>query len=78
VLSNTGTCRGTEIHSFSINQRRKLNTICSVIDAKGQVWRRKKEVSKPFIAYYTQLFSSQSPSGIADCLSSLEHRVTDE
>lgn len=60
------------------NQRRKTNAIRSIVDAEGRVWRRKKKVSKSFIDFYSNLFSSQNPCGIEECLSSLDCRVSDD
>jgi hypothetical protein len=64
-------------HSWA-NQRRKLNSIRSITDAEGRVWRRKKEVSKIFVDFYSRLFSSQCPVGIEECLSYLECWVSDD
>jgi hypothetical protein len=64
-------------HSWA-NQRRKLNSIHSVTDVEGRVWRRKKEVSKIFVDFYSHLFSSQCPVGIEECLCYLECRVSDD
>jgi hypothetical protein len=62
-------------HSWA-NQHRKTNSIRSVTDATGRVWRAKKEVSKQFVEFYEMLFSSQQPTGIAACLDNLEPRVS--
>jgi hypothetical protein len=70
--------RNTQFFHSWANQRRKTNTIRSITDAEGRVWRGKKEVSKIFIDFYSQFFSSQSPYGIEECLSFLDCRVTDE
>jgi hypothetical protein len=70
--------RNTQFFHAWANQRRKMNAIHSIADAEGWVWRRKKEVSKSFIDFYSNLFSSQNPRGIDECLSYLDHRVSND
>ncbi|XP_062171134.1 uncharacterized protein LOC133876926 [Alnus glutinosa] len=70
--------RNTKFFHSWANQRRKINTIRSISDTEGRVWRRKEEVSRTFIEFYTQLFNSQTPSGIVDCLSVTDSRVSDD
>lgn len=70
--------RNTHFFHAWANQRRRLNTIRSIADAEGRIWRRKKEVSKAFIDYYSNLFSSQNPRDIEECLSSIESRVSND
>lgn len=68
--------RNTQYFHSWANQYRKTNTIWSITDDAGQVWRKIKEVSKKFLEYYENLFSSQGPTGVAYCLDNLEPRVT--
>jgi hypothetical protein len=63
-------------HSWA-NQRRKLNSIRSVTDDEGRVWRRRNEVSKIFVDFYSHLFSSQCLAGIEECLNHLDCRISD-
>jgi hypothetical protein len=50
----------------------------NICDESGREWTKKKEVSKVFIDYYKNLFTSQGPIGLEECLSNVESRVTDE
>jgi hypothetical protein len=62
-------------HSWA-NQLRKKNTIRTIIDANGRFWRRKQEVSRVFLDYYTHLFTSQFPVKVDRCLENVECRVS--
>jgi len=62
-------------HSWA-NQRRKMNTIHSITDGEGQVWRNPKEVSLKFLSYFEHLFQTQGLVGVDFCLENMESRVT--
>jgi hypothetical protein len=68
--------RNTRYFHTWANHRKKINTICTITDDNGRVWRKKEDVSQVFIEYYQNLFSSQGPSGVDACLEFVERRVT--
>jgi hypothetical protein len=64
-------------HSWA-NQRRKTNSIRSISDENGHVWRRKNEVSRAFVLYYEYLFTTLGFVGAENCLNNVESRVSEE
>lgn len=59
------------------NHRWKINGIKIICDEAGRVWKKKKE-GKAFIDYFQNLFTSQGPIGVEECLSDVESCVTAE
>jgi hypothetical protein len=64
-------------HSWA-KHRKKVNSISNIMDGEGRIWRKKGEISKEFLKYYKELFTTQSPSGVEDCLLTVNGCVTDE
>jgi hypothetical protein len=62
--------RNTQLFPSWVNHRRKINTIRSIIDGVGRVWRKKEYLSKLFLSYYS------NPTGISNCLQFVNDRVT--
>jgi hypothetical protein len=70
--------RNTQYFHSWANHRRKTNSIRSITNENGWVWRKKKEVSRTSIKYYKQFFTSQGPACITHYLEHLECLVTEE
>jgi hypothetical protein len=68
--------KNTQFFHSWVNQRRKQNTIHNVTDDEGKVWRRRKEVSKIFVDFYSNLFTSQCPVGIEECINHIDCRIS--
>jgi hypothetical protein len=68
--------RNTQYFHSWANQRRKMNTIHSITDGEGRIWRDPKEVCSKFLSYFEHLFQTQGPVGVDFCLESMESRVT--
>jgi hypothetical protein len=64
-------------HSWA-QQQTKVNSISNIMDGDGRLWRKKGDISKVFLKYYEDLFSTQRPSGVEDCLLTINTCVTDE
>lgn len=61
-----------------VKQRRTTNQITEVRDTEGIVCSTSKAVEKAFPSYFQNLFTSDSPRGIFDCLHGLPSNVTRE
>jgi hypothetical protein len=70
--------RNTQFFHAWANYRRKTNTIRSITDGAGRVWKKNEDFSKLFIDYFQSLFSSSNPSNISNCLQYLDSRVSFE
>jgi len=64
-------------HSWA-KQRKKVNSISSIMDRDGRIWKKKCEISKAFLSYYEDLFTTQRPAGVEHCLLTVNNCVTDE
>ena len=42
-----------------VDHRRRINHISSIVDEEGRCWKKKKEISRVFIAFYQHLFTSE-------------------
>lgn len=67
----------TFFHSW-MQHRRKINNIRSICDEQGQAWRKKRDISRVFLDYYSRIFSSQGSSQVEECISKVTPRVTEE
>jgi hypothetical protein len=70
--------QNTTFFHFWGQHRRKINHIRSISDEQGRVWRKNKDISKAFLSYYEQLFSTQSSGSVEECIRFIDSRITDE
>jgi exonuclease III len=63
-------------HSWA-SHRRKVNQIQKIQDDEGRIWNKPEEISKSFIDYYQDLFTTCGVHGVEECLMGLDPRVTD-
>lgn len=64
-------------HSWA-QQRKKVNSISNIMDGDRRLWRKNGDISKVFLKYYEDLFTTQRPSGVEDCLLTVNTCVMDE
>jgi hypothetical protein len=64
-------------HSWA-KQRKTVNSISSIMDRDGRIWKKKCEISKAFLSYYEDLFTTQRPVGMEHCLLIVNNYVMDE
>jgi hypothetical protein len=67
--------RNTSFFHAWANHQKKINTIKQIVDEEGVTWKKKKEIGKAFVQYYSSLFTAGDSSGTYDCLEDLEVRV---
>jgi hypothetical protein len=70
--------RNTQFFHSWANHRRKINQIQKIQDEDGRIWKEPEEISKSFLAFYQDLFTTSGVHGVEECLVGLETRVTDE
>jgi hypothetical protein len=63
-------------HSW-MQHKRKIDHIRSICDEQGRVWRKKMDICKVFLDYFSRIFSSQGPSRVEECISKVLPRVND-
>jgi hypothetical protein len=68
--------RNTPFFHAWADHRQRINHISWIVDEKGWIWSKKKEIPNAFIDFYQKLFTSEGTQGMEDCLASLEARVT--
>lgn len=68
--------RNTKFFHICANQRRKKNHICKVEDEGGRLFTTLEDISRKFIDFYHQLFSTSNPRGVDACIEALETRVS--
>jgi len=71
-----GRDRNTQYFHAWASQRRKQNEIKHISNEEGNLWKTKQEVSRAFTTYFGNLFTSQGPSRVQECLQYMEGRVT--
>lgn len=68
--------RNTQFYHMHANQRRKTNTISHILDHNGMPISDVEQIAVAFSTYYSQLFSTSSPSNFQECLQGMEAKVT--
>lgn len=61
---------------MSANQREKVNHINKVTDENGDNWTIPEDISRAFIDFYQNLFSTSRPTRVEESLKVMEVRVT--
>ncbi|GLT53570.1 hypothetical protein SLA2020_268330 [Shorea laevis] len=56
--------RNTRYFHAWANHRRKVNQIGQIRDDQGAEWVQPEEISRAFLDYFQQLFSTSSPGGL--------------
>jgi len=72
--------RNTKFFHAWANHRRKINTIRSISDDQGRIWRRRQDIGRVFVNYFEDIFSSSCDTNadLSQCLENVEHLVSDE
>lgn len=60
---------------FKASQRRRKNTILSIQDNRGKVWKDKENMQHTFLNYFQNIFSSSTPN-IQEIMFVIKDRVT--
>jgi len=70
--------RNTAFFHSWVKHRRKTNSIRSVADEQGRIWRKNKDIGRVFLSYFEGLFNSQSTGLVEDCTNLIGTRVTND
>ncbi|XP_042944638.1 uncharacterized protein LOC122278523 [Carya illinoinensis] len=68
--------QNTKFYHQHATQRRKTNRINQVVDGQGSLVSDKLQIGSIFSEFFYDLFSTSNPSGIADCIKDVPHRIT--
>lgn len=61
------------LHAWA-SHRRRINTIKKIKDGDGRDWTKPEDISKVFINFYKNLFTTDNTVGIEECLEGMELR----
>lgn len=70
--------RNTAFFHSWVQHWRKINCIRKIQDEQGQVWRKKRDISRVFLEYYNRLFTSQTSSQVERRIGHVVPRVSVE
>jgi len=70
--------RNTAFFHSWVQHRRKTNSIRSIADEQGRIWRKNKDIGRVFLSYFGGLFTSQSAGLVEDCTNLIGTLVTNE
>lgn len=70
--------RNTKFFHAWESHRRKINHIGKILDDGGWLCTESKDISKAFIQFYHNLFTTEITERIEDCISALDARVIED
>ncbi|XP_042974832.1 uncharacterized protein LOC122306468 [Carya illinoinensis] len=68
--------RNTTFYHLHASHRRKINKISQIMDHRNCLISEKDQVGRVITRYFSDLFTSSSPSGIEDCIKDMPNKVS--